>query len=83
MQLVAERNLELKGIRLKDNETLIIGGLIMEVERKSSNKVPILGDIPVIGAAFRDSHKNLEKSELIIIVTPKIINDDEVIKERM
>ncbi len=83
MKLVAERDLDLKGIRLKDNETLIIGGLIMEHETKSSNKVPILGDIPVIGVAFRESSKTMEKNELIIIVTPKLINDDEVIRERM
>ena len=83
MQLIAERDIELKGIRLKDNETLIIGGLIQETESKSSNKIPILGDIPFIGAAFRSSSRTSNKNELIIIVTPKIINDDEVIMERM
>ena len=83
MQLIAERDIELKGVRLKDNETLIIGGLIQETESKSSNKVPILGDIPFIGAAFRSSSRTSNKNELIIIVTPKILNDDEVIMERM
>lgn len=83
MTLIAERDMELKGVRLRDNETLIIGGLIQETETKSSNKVPVLGDIPVIGAAFRSSSRVSNKNELIIIVTPKIINDDEVIMERM
>ncbi|MCR4881747.1 MAG: hypothetical protein K6A44_07340 [bacterium] len=83
MQLIAERDIELKGVRLKDNETLIIGGLIQETESKASNKVPILGDIPFIGAAFRSSSRTSNKNELIIIVTPKILNDDEVIMERM
>jgi len=83
MQLIAERKLELKGIRLRDNETLIIGGLISETEKKSSNKVPWLGDIPYIGAAFRSSERDSNKNELIIIVTPKILNDDEVIMEKM
>ena len=83
MQLLAERNLDLKGIRLKDNETLIIGGLIQETEDKSTTKVPVLGDLPVVGAAFRSSAKTSNKNELIIIVTPKILNDDEAIMERM
>ena len=83
MTLIAERDLELKGVRLRDNETLIIGGLIQETEVKSGNKIPVLGDIPVIGAAFRSSKRTSNKNELIIIVTPKIINDDEVILERM
>ncbi len=81
--LIAERELDLKGIRLKDNETLIIGGLISETEQKSSNKIPVLGDLPLVGAAFRSSTRTSNKNELIIIVTPKIINDDEVIIERM
>ena len=83
MQLVAERQIELKGIRLKDNETLIIGGLIQETEKRTSNKIPVLGDIPFLGVAFRSSSRTSEKNELIIIVTPKILNDDEVIMERM
>ena len=81
--LVAERDIELKGIRLKDNETLIIGGLISEQETKNSDKIPFLGEIPLIGALFRSSSRTSNKNELIIIVTPKIINDDEVITERM
>jgi len=83
MQLVAEREVDLKGIRLKDNETLIIGGLIYEHEDKSISKVPILGDIPFLGVAFRSTTNKISKNELIIIVTPKIINDDEAITERM
>ena len=83
MELVAQRDIKLKGIRLKDNETLIIGGLIQEDEKKGSNKTPFLGDIPIIGAAFRSSNRTSNKNELIIIVTPKIINDDETIIERM
>jgi len=83
MQLVAERSLELKGVRVKDNETLIIGGIIYEHEAKTVSKVPILGDIPFIGVAFRSTTNKLNKNELIILVTPKIINDDEAVHERM
>ena len=83
MELLAEREVELKGVRLKDNETLIIAGLIQETENKATTKVPWLGDIPFVGAAFRSSTKTNNKNELIIIVTPKILNDDEAIIERM
>ena len=54
-----------------------------ETETKSTNKVPVLGDLPIIGAAFRSSSRTSNKNELIIIVTPKILNDDEAIMERM
>ena len=83
MQLLAEREVELQGVRLKDNETLIIAGLIQETENKATNKVPILGDLPIVGAAFRSSTRTSNKNELIIIVTPKILTDDEAIIERM
>jgi len=83
MELLAEREVELKGVRLKDNETLIIAGLIQETENKATTKVPWLGDIPFVGAAFRSTSKTNNKNELIIIVTPKILNDDEAIIERM
>ncbi|MDD3594260.1 MAG: secretin N-terminal domain-containing protein [Candidatus Gastranaerophilales bacterium] len=81
--LLSERKLELKNIRLKDNETLIIGGLIQEHETKSSGKMPYLADIPIIGVAFRSSSRESDKSELIIIVTPKILNDDAPVQENI
>jgi hypothetical protein len=57
--------------------------VVCEQVDKSISKVPILGDIPFIGVAFRNSTNKISKNELIIIVTPKIINDDEAITERM
>lgn len=75
--LLARRNLDLKNVRIKDGETLIIGGLIQEQTNKSVNKIPILGDLPGIGAAFRSSTNNRVKTELVIMITPKIIKDNE------
>ena len=75
--LLARRNLDLKNVRIKDGETLIIGGLIQEQTNKSVNKIPILGDLPGIGAAFRSSTNNKVKTELVIMITPKIIKDNE------
>ena len=75
--LLSRRNLDLKNVRIKDGETLVIGGLIQEKETKTISKVPVLGDLPIIGAAFRSSRSEKSKNELIIMLTPKIINDGE------
>ncbi len=75
--LLQRRNLELKNIRIKDGETLVIGGMIQEVETKSVKKIPGLGDLPVIGAIFRSTSTNKSKEEMVIMITPKIITDTE------
>ena len=75
--LLSRRNLDLKNVRIKDGETLVIGGLIQEEETKTVSKIPVLGDLPIIGAAFRSSRSEKSKNELIIMLTPKIINDGE------
>jgi len=76
--LLNRRDLSLNNIRIRDGETLILGGLVQETDTKDVKKVPILGDIPVIGALFRDSSTERTKSELILMITPKILQEDEV-----
>lgn len=73
--LLSRRNLDLKNVRIRDGETLAIGGLIQEEDSKTVGKVPVLGDLPVIGAVFRSSTTKKTKSELVIMITPKIIDD--------
>ena len=75
--LLQRRNLDLKGVRIKDGETLVLGGLIQESEKQAVGKTPLLGDIPVLGFFFRNSKKETEKSELVITITPHIIKDTE------
>lgn len=75
--LLSRRNLDLKNIRIKDGETLVIGGMIQEEESKTVQKIPVLGDLPLVGAAFRSSRTSKTKSELVIMITPKIIDDGE------
>ena len=75
--LLSRRNLDIKNVRIKDGETLIIAGLIQEQTEKQITKIPILGDIPGIGAAFRSTTTNKTKKELVIMITPKIIMDNE------
>jgi len=60
---------------IKDGETLVIGGLIDDQDTFGVNKVPLLGDIPIIGAFFRNQTKRKIRNELIVFVTPTIIRD--------
>lgn len=75
--LLQRRNLTLKGIRIKDGETLIIGGMIQEVEAKNVTKIPFLGDLPFIGMFFRSTGTTRSKEEMVIMITPQIIVDSE------
>lgn len=75
--LLSRRNLDLKNVRIKDGETLVIGGLIQESESKTVQKIPFLGDLPLVGPLFRSTSTSKEKSELVIMITPKILNDGE------
>ena len=75
--LLQRRNLELSNIRVKDGETLVLGGLIQENESKRIVKVPFLGDLPLVGPIFRSTTTSNEKQELVIMITPRIIKDTE------
>lgn len=79
--LLQRRNLELKNIRVKDGETIVIGGLISEEETQSVRKVPVLGDLPMVGVLFRQSSSTKTKQELVIMITPHIVYDDEQMTE--
>jgi pilus assembly protein CpaC len=59
-------------IELKDGQSFAIAGLIQDEMRELVNKVPLLGEIPVLGALFRSSEYRKNQTELIIIVTPKL-----------
>lgn len=75
--LLQRRDLDLKGVRIKDGETLVIGGMIQESETKTVTKIPFLGDIPVLGMFFRSTSTDKEKSEMVIMLTPQIVVDTE------
>lgn len=75
--LLNRRDLDLSNIRIKDGETLVIGGLIKEEEQQKVTKIPVLGDLPVAGVFFRNTKKTNVKSELVILITPRIIKDTE------
>ncbi len=58
---------------VKNGEAVILGGLIEDKEGTSEDKLPILGDIPILGTLFKNDKKSLRKRSLVIIVTPYII----------
>ena len=60
---------------VKDQETVAIGGLISEIERSSETRVPLLGDLPLVGYLFRSKTSKMEKTNLILLLTPKVIKD--------
>jgi len=60
-------------VMIKNNETVVIGGLIREEDRKLGTSVPLLGDLPIIGHLFRRDYNTKERSELLVFITPQII----------
>jgi hypothetical protein len=66
---------------VKSGETLVAGGLIKDVQGKVDRKLPVLGDIPFLGAAFRSNTVDFTKSELVIFLTPYIVTGDNSTRE--
>ncbi|MFA5362345.1 MAG: secretin N-terminal domain-containing protein [Candidatus Omnitrophota bacterium] len=63
-------------VRVKDGETIILGGLIRNILSQKVDKVPVLGNIPIVGALFRHKYKDKDiERELLIFITPHIIKD--------
>jgi len=63
-------------VRCRDGETIILGGLFRESTVITRNQVPFLGDIPLIGGLFRGQDDQVEKEEIIFLLTPSIIPDE-------
>jgi type II secretory pathway component GspD/PulD (secretin) len=78
-------------VRVKDGETIVIGGLTTRQEYDTKRKVPILGDLPLIGHLFRSRSKATTETELLILITPTLLSEsghlpsmeESKIKERM
>ena len=64
-------------VLVRDGQTIVIGGLMEDRVRTVKNKVPFLGDIPLLGWLFRYDTDNVEKSNLLIFLTPTIIREDQ------
>ena len=75
--LNSRRDLNLENVRVKDGDTLIIGGMIQETESEDIKKIPLLGDIPGLGFFFRNTAVTKVKEELVILITPHIIKESD------
>jgi general secretion pathway protein D len=60
---------------VRDQQTVVIGGLVREGQVNGITKVPVLGDIPVLGALFRTTSKTTQKTNLLLVLTPHIVRD--------
>ena len=75
--LISKRTLNSGQVRIRDGQTLVLSGVIRDSDRQIQTKVPILGDLPIIGALFRQETNINVRNEVIIIVTPRIIDDSQ------
>jgi type IV pilus assembly protein PilQ len=60
---------------VNDGQTVVLGGILKTTDRGVSTKVPLLGDVPVVGNLFKTTQKIDNKDELLIFVTPKIVRE--------
>ncbi len=77
IDLLNTRRLDTGTIRVKDGNTLILTGVLDNIENETITKFPILGDIPILGQFFRKTVTSKNQRELIILVTPQILNSFE------
>ena len=68
-------------VMVRDQQTIVIGGLMRDAIQNQEDKVPVLGDIPILGALFRKTSKNKRKTNLLLILTPYIIRDPGDLRE--
>ncbi len=76
VDLVTTKRAAKTSVVVKDNETVVIGGLIQDQENNTVSKVPFLGDIPVLGWLFKTTTKTRSKTNLMILLIPHIVKDN-------
>jgi type IV pilus assembly protein PilQ len=62
-------------VLVENGGTVVIGGIFTQNERDQINKVPLLGDLPVLGYLFQNRTRSTQKTELLVFITPKIVTD--------
>ncbi|WP_247215014.1 AMIN domain-containing protein [Synechococcus sp. C9] len=75
--LLSRRRVTTGRVRLRDGQPLVLSGVIQDSDRVQASKVPILGDIPILGALFRSTSKINQRNEVIVVLTPQIVNDND------
>jgi type II secretory pathway component GspD/PulD (secretin) len=74
---VVKRNIAKSNVVVKDNHVLMIGGLRYNFDMKVREKIPILGDIPLLGMVFRSDRKERQETELVLFLQPTIVGSSE------
>jgi type IV pilus assembly protein PilQ len=75
--LLNQRRLETGKVRLRDGQTLVLSGIIQDTDKTTISKVPILGDIPLLGRLFRKEAGERSRNELVVLVTPRVLDDSD------
>ncbi|MES2161181.1 MAG: type IV pilus secretin PilQ [Pseudomonadota bacterium] len=60
-------------VMVENGGTVVLGGIYQQTERNTTDKVPLLGDVPVLGYLFRSNSRTSDKTELLVFITPKIV----------
>jgi type II secretory pathway component GspD/PulD (secretin) len=63
-------------VRVRDGATVVMGGLIQDSTSSTHRKIPLLGDLPLLGRAFTGEYSTAERTDLVIFLTPRVIQDD-------
>jgi type II secretory pathway component GspD/PulD (secretin) len=74
--LLSVREIMTQEVRIKDGQTLILGGLFTEQEAATLSKVPYAAEAPILGALFRNTLKGRNRTELMLLITPKIVEEE-------
>ena len=67
-------------VLVENGGTVVIGGIFELIEIDDTTKVPLLGDLPVLGNLFKNKSKTSNKSELLVFITPRVISDRGVMR---
>ncbi len=69
-------------VLVNDGETIVIGGVFSNTQTKTTSKVPFLGDVPVVGRLFKNDYVTDTKNELLVFLTPRIMNNQAIAIDR-
>lgn len=76
-ELITNKSTLQTSVRVGDGEIIVLGGLIQSDERITLNKVPLLGDIPVVGELFKSENKSRTKTNLMVFIRPRLVEDQQ------
>lgn len=71
--IIANRKVD-STLRVTDGETIVLGGLLREITSETVTKLPLLGDLPILGEVFRNRQRSAERDEIVFLITPHIVD---------